>query len=446
MGVRIKFGLKAQFAILSIFLICATAAVSGYLAFRRERQILQTQIVARGEGVARSLASNCGEALLPTPDDLYLITLLRETTSDETIGYALVVDEAGKIVAHNDLSVWGTEYIPASKQIRNPADNRTIDIYASRNGRLFYDFSAPILVAKGSQMGTVHVGIPIQVVGDLIKQGRNRLAAVVLALLGVGIAVSMIMAGLIMRPIQMLARGAERIGSGDLEYRIKMSRRDEFGLLANSFNLMASKLGELYLNTFQMLANALEAKDVYSRGHTERVTRLSVEIAKKMRLPEAEIQTIRKAAIVHDIGKIGIKESILNKPGVLTDDERNHIKSHVDWGTHILKPVTSMAKVASYVSHHHERYDGSGYPSGLAREKIPLGARIIAVADAFDAMTSDRPNRQALARNSAIAELKKSSGTQFDPEIVRTFLQVLQPSPVDELEQIASDEEAWASK
>jgi len=446
MGVGIRFGLKAQFAILSLFLICATAGVSGYLALRRERQILQTQIVTRGEGAARSLASNCGEALLPAPDDLYLISLLRETTSNTTIGYALVIDETGKIVAHNDLAMWGEEYVSPSRQVHNPVDNKVIDIYVSPNGQLFYDFGAPILVGEGGQLGEVHVGIPIQVVGDLIRQGRSRLAVVALALLGVGLAISMIMAGLIMRPIQMLARGAERIGSGDLEYRIKLSRRDEFGLLAASFNSMASKLGELYLNTLQMLANALEAKDAYSRGHTERVTRYSVEIAKKMKLPEVEIQTIRKAAIVHDIGKIGIKESILNKRGVLTDEERNHIKSHVDWGAHILRPIASMDKVISYLFHHHERFDGSGYPSGLSGHDIPLGARIIALADAFDAMTSDRPNRQAMARNSAMAELKKCSGTHFDPEVVRAFLEVLQPPPVDELEQIPTVEEAWASK
>lgn len=440
---KIRFGLKFQFALLTLFLICATAGVSGYLNLRRERQVLQNQVVARGRAVASGLAANCGEALLPTPDDLYLATLLREIVSDKTIGYAFVVNERGSIIAHSDLSMWGSEYVPRTRQVHNPMENSLIDIFISQNGQLFYDFSAPIMLSRKTQLGVVHVGIPVQLVDDLMRQGRNRLLAVTLALLGVGIAVSTIMAGLVIGPIDKLAKGAEKIGSGDLEYRIRISRRDEFGLLADSFNAMASRLNEMYLNTLQMLANALEAKDVYSRGHTERVTRYCVEIARRMRLPEEEVETIRKAAMIHDIGKIGIKESVLNKPSGLTEEEYDHIKSHVDWGAHILKPITSLSKVVAYLSHHHEHYDGSGYPSGLSTTDIPLGARIIAVADTYDAMTSDRPYRKALPMNDAIAELKRCSGTQFDPTVVRSFIELIKSSPLDELQRFTTEKQIY---
>ncbi|TET44183.1 HD domain-containing protein [candidate division TA06 bacterium] len=446
MHMSFSLGLKLKLALLSLFLICATVGTYGSFDFKRERLALENQILAMGRAIASNLASNCSDALRSAPDDFSLVSLLKETASDKTIGYAQIVDETGRIVAHNDISMCGAEYVPSSRQLLNPIHNRIIDIYASRNGQLFYDFSAPVREATERQLSTVHVGIPVLVVDEFIKQGRNRLAVVALVLLGVGIAVSMIMAGIIMKPLEKLAKGAERIGNGDLAYRIEMSRRDEFGLLANSINSMASKLGELYLNTLQMLANALEAKDVYTRGHTERVTRLSVEIAKKMRLPKAEVETIRRAAMIHDIGKIGIRESILNKPGRLTVEEYNHIKSHVDWGAHILKPITSLTKVVSYLFHHHERFDGSGYPSGLSGIDIPLGARIIGVADSYDASTSERPYRVALSHDAAVRALINGSGTLYDPSVVNAFLEVIKFSPLSEIQDMPRDEQLPLTK
>jgi len=446
MHMSFSFGLKLKLALFSLFLICATVGIYGCFDFKRERLTLENQIVVMGRAVASNLASNCRDALRSAPDDFSLVSLLKETASDKAIGYALIVDETGRIVAHNDISMCGAEYAPSSRQLLNPVHNRIIDVYASRNGQLYYDFSAPVREATDRQLSTVHVGIPVMIVDEFIRQGRNRLAAVALVLLGVGIAVSMTMAGIMMKPLEKLAKGAERIGNGDLAHRINMSRRDEFGLLADSINSMASKLGELYLNTLQMLANALEAKDVYTRGHTERVTRLSVEIAKMMKLEKAEVETIRRAAMIHDIGKIGIRESVLNKPGRLTVEEYNHIKSHVDWGAHILKPITSLSKVVSYLFHHHERFNGSGYPSGLSGTDIPLGARIIGVADAYDAKTSDRPYRKALSHDSAVREIINDSGSQYDPGVVRAFLKVVKCTEIDESTEVKSEQELCLSK
>lgn len=423
MRVKFRIGLKCQFALLAIFLISLTSGVSGYYTLRREKQVLQDQVVTRGRFVASGLASTCAEALLPVPDDLYLATLLKETVSNQGIEYALIVDQAGWIVGHSDITKWGKRHTTTTWRVRNPLDKTLIDI-CWENGREFYDFSAPIMVGNNSRLGTVHIGVPVVFVSDLLDQSRQRLGAVTLALSVVGIIVSTIMAGLVIAPIQRLARGAERLGKGELGYRINMSRRDEFGLLADGFNSMASSLSELYLDTLQMLANALEAKDFYSRGHTDRVTRYSVEIARKMNLPEAEIDTIRKAAMIHDIGKIGIRESILNKPAKLTEEEYEHIKTHSSWGARILEPIPSLAVVASYVLYHHERLDGSGYPRGLTGTDIPLGARVIAVADTFDAMTSDRPYRKALPDSIAVAEIMRFSKTKLDPEVVRAFLEV----------------------
>lgn len=179
------------------------------------------------------------------------------------------------------------------------------------------------------------------------------------------------------------------------------------------------------LETIKSLALALEARDPYTLGHSEQVTAYSVAIAERMKLSREEIERIREAGLLHDIGKIGITDAILLKPDRLTAEEYDKIKEHPEIGKRILAPVRSLADKIPFIYYHHERYDGKGYPEGLKGEKIPLGARIIAVADTFQAMTSDRPYRKALSRQIAIDELNHNKGTQFDPKIVDEFLAIV---------------------
>ena len=210
-----------------------------------------------------------------------------------------------------------------------------------------------------------------------------------------------------------------------------------------------------FLNSVKSLAIALEAKDRYTRGHSERVARLSVAIAKELGMDEDRIEKIRTAGLIHDIGKIGVREVVLNKQGPLDETEREHVKAHCEIGEEILRPVVEDEEILLTVRHHHERYDGSGYPDRLVGETIPEaariiavadsfvhgadssdsthgipeGARIIAVADAFDAMTSDRPYRQAAGMDVALAELAKQKGKQFDPRMVDALLQAVRKDP-----------------
>ena len=182
------------------------------------------------------------------------------------------------------------------------------------------------------------------------------------------------------------------------------------------------EIKNLYLNAIKSLVFALEAKDKYTEGHSKRVTFYACEIAKRMRLSALLIHKIHLAGLLHDIGKIGVRESILNKPGKLTPDEYRHIYDHPVVGAKILTPVLKDKDILNFIRHHHERYDGSGRPDKLLGEEIPLGARILAVADTFDAMTSDRPYRKALTVDFAIKEIKRCSGSQFDPVVVIHFL------------------------
>lgn len=196
-----------------------------------------------------------------------------------------------------------------------------------------------------------------------------------------------------------------------------------------SLTRVYKNLKGIYMHTISALASALEAKDHYTRSHSENVTKYAVVIARELDLPAAQIETIREACRLHDLGKIGIHDYILTKPGKLSPEEWEEVKLHSLRGAEILQPIGFLKTVAELIKQHHERYDGEGYPLRLAAQNIRLGARIMAVADAFDAMISERPYRQALGLPKAIAELKENSARQFDPKIVKLFLTILEKEP-----------------
>lgn len=185
------------------------------------------------------------------------------------------------------------------------------------------------------------------------------------------------------------------------------------------------KLEKAYLESIQTLRYTVEAKDVYTRGHSDRVSEFSVLIGKKLGLSEEDLKTLRIGGLFHDVGKIGVPDSILLKDDKLTDDEYSEIKNHPSIGAHILSTATIFENIIPIVKHHHEKYDGNGYPGKLKGEEIPFLARIAAVADTFDAMTSVRPYRTALSLDVVRSEFEKFSGTQFDPKITKVFLDIL---------------------
>ena len=179
------------------------------------------------------------------------------------------------------------------------------------------------------------------------------------------------------------------------------------------------------LDTITCLAYAVEAKDPHGKSHSHAVSRLATQIAMQAGLSEAEIEMIRLAGLVHDIGKIHVPESVLLKPTLLTAEEYEIVKSHAAWGAKIVEPLKLIA-IERNVRHHHESFDGQGYPDKLKGEQIPLGARIIAVANAFHSMVSALPYRKARSAEEALAELRRCSGTQFDPMVVDAFLRSIQ--------------------
>jgi len=188
------------------------------------------------------------------------------------------------------------------------------------------------------------------------------------------------------------------------------------------------------LNIIYALAATVDAKDHYTYGHSKKVSEYAVALAEALGLPEDKVTTIRAAALLHDIGKIGVPDSILNKEGTLTEEEWERIKAHPQDGVEILRHVINLVNCLPAILHHHERYDGNGYPSGLKGTDIPWEARILAVADTYDAITSLRPYRQRLPSQQALEEIKRCAGTQFDPELVDIFCKMMQPTLVKKIE------------
>lgn len=193
----------------------------------------------------------------------------------------------------------------------------------------------------------------------------------------------------------------------------------------HSFKLYMN-MKKVYFDTIQALVTAIEAKDPYTRGHSDRVAHYANLISNEMNLSEKYANSLNCAALLHDIGKIGVPEHILNKPGKLSEEEFEKVKTHPVLGATIVKKIDFMADSSLFIRYHHERQDGTGYPEGLIGDNIPLGAAILSVADAYDALTSDRPYRKAKSPEDAIEEIEKNSGTQFKPEVVRALKKALE--------------------
>lgn len=222
-------------------------------------------------------------------------------------------------------------------------------------------------------------------------------------------------------------------------------------MLEDTVHKQTDQIRKTFYNSITSLVHALEAKDEYTSGHSQRVAAIAVEIAKKLGMSDEKLQKIRFAGLVHDIGKIGVREAVLNKPGPLTEEEYRHVMNHCQLGERILSPVIEDKEILDMVKYHHEHYNGNGYPNRLHAEEIPEGAKILAVADAFsniieggsakkrrghgsqilavadsyDAMTSNRPYRKAMSIENAYAELEKEKGKQFDPVIVDVLLNLI---------------------
>jgi len=197
----------------------------------------------------------------------------------------------------------------------------------------------------------------------------------------------------------------------------------------SSNELSSEPLPPIVMDTLTALALSVDAKDQFTQGHSQKVSSYAVLIAEAIGLERTEIEGVRLGGLLHDVGKVGIVESILNKNGPLNPEEWEAMKRHVEYGSKILEPLRGTEKIREMVAHHHEFFDGSGYPEGLAGGQIPVGARIIAIADAYDTITSERTYKKARTAEEAFQELDRCGNAQFDPELVRMFISRLRELP-----------------
>jgi HD-GYP domain-containing protein (c-di-GMP phosphodiesterase class II) len=254
----------------------------------------------------------------------------------------------------------------------------------------------------------------------------------------------------IARPIRELAQRSHDIATGNYQQRVELKTRNEIGDLADNFNTMSASIEQaveqlkkaaqenhlLFINSVRMLAAAIDAKDPYTRGHSERVARYSIAIGKNLQLPQREMLNLRISALLHDVGKIGIDDRILRKPGALSDEEFEIMKQHPAKGAAIMSGVAQLIDIIPGMKYHHEKWSGGGYPEGLEGEQIPMQARIVAIADTFDAMTTNRPYQKAMELNYVVEKIKSFGGTRFDPRVVDAFVNAVKRGDIQIEEQV----------
>jgi HD-GYP domain-containing protein (c-di-GMP phosphodiesterase class II) len=282
--------------------------------------------------------------------------------------------------------------------------------------------------------------IPTAALAWASSSGGSTVYAVAALAFGLSIALGIFIARRVSAPLHQFDAAAMDIARGKFGIQVPVPEGNELGELAKTFNYMSAQIeaytfetGRLYediesgyLETMVALANSIDSKDSYTRGHSQRVADLSVEIGRELKLTERELKQLRYGGILHDIGKIGIVEAILLKKSSLTDEEMKVMRTHPMIGDGIIQPVSFLKEVRSAVRCHHEWWNGSGYPDKLKGEQIPFIARVVACADTWDACTTTRPYSRALPEAEALAVMEKLRGSQLDPTILDALLKVLE--------------------
>jgi putative nucleotidyltransferase with HDIG domain len=399
-----------------------------------------------------ALAAAGGETVLYTSAPIY--------QGSQRVGTLLVGTPAPRLLerwraaALADVTLYTSDGLPLATSLgpdRLPALGAAAPTAAPlRRSLLFgsraYGEVVTALTLRG-QPARQYIGVALSTAGRSTIIGRAEVLLLLIFAAGFGatILIGVILGRRIASPLSELARATHIIGAGDFSQLIQVRSRDEIGALGDAFNGMMRRLraandeivvanqsiqqlnGELMrLNDdlFESLARFFDARDPYVGGHAAKVAEYATAIALELRLPPERVARVRQAALLHDIGKIAIPEALLNKPTRLTEQEYAELKSHVEIGAQLLEQSHGLRHLAPFVRHHHERWDGRGYPAGLHRHKIPLEARILNVCDSVEAMASDRPYHHGLSFSEIIAELQRCAGSQFDPMIAEVFIKI----------------------
>jgi HD-GYP domain-containing protein (c-di-GMP phosphodiesterase class II) len=371
----------------------------------------------------------------------FLIRRLQEVSGGGLIPY--VVDAQGRLVAAGTSQYITGQDMKSLEIVRNFVDEgNKAQLAATKEFGVREGRNSVEMLGTYSPVTALDWAVVVQKPqyeayrGVAEMQRTARLLALLAVLLSIG--VSIFAARRITNPLQILTQSGRALARGDFSQRVRLRSRTEIGELAETFNTMSQELEQfvedlkraaeenraLFLGSIQMLAGAVDEKDPYTRGHSDRVTRYSLLIGKELKLAADFMETLQISAQLHDVGKIGIEDRILKKPGALTAEEFEVMKTHTTKGANILRPVIQLAEMLPGIELHHEALDGRGYPYGLQGDQIPLLARVIAVADTFDALTTNRPYQHAHTPEEAFKIIQNLAGKRLDPEPVAALMAV----------------------
>jgi len=430
--------IRAKATLLILVLLAATTFVSYIIMVRVMKSHVTDRIIRTAESLGRSIAPPAG-FLIGAQDLLgldYMVYQIKNTNSDiKSIG---ILGPDRDIIVHSDVKERGRKMDQAEGEVLKRTGDGTIIRRISAGSGSLIEVESPIVFMKKG-LGSVVLSVDWSVLSSAQDTARRRLIGLFAIILVVGMVSGVLLSSSLTRPIKELSAGVEELKRGGKSKPLRIFSKDELGRLTMSFNEMselitnqrdrlarnAQELEEAYVSTVRVVAAAIDARDSYTHGHSTRVSDLAIALAKELGGSGQELEDIEIACLFHDVGKIKIPDAILHKTGRLNPAEWKEMQRHPEYGAEILGKAPSLRRFIPAVRHHHEWYDGSGYPDGLRGEAIPRPAAIISLADAYDAMTSDRPYRKAMTEEKALTTIRESSGKQFSPELASIFLEIV---------------------
>lgn len=434
-AVEFFMGIRFRLVLLVLLLVAAIAVGVSWIGMRTMDAVQLESLIKRGEAIVQATTIPAGFSLLKN-DQLAMDNLVAQIKkSHPELEYLAILDLDRNILAHNLIGKVGSKFSFMSGEPLDVPDDLTV-VKGFFEDQEIFEFRRSILFA-GQHIGSVVAGVSTrELVASRASVKHQSLivagGAVALALLG-----AILLSSIFTRPLERLADGVSRLSKEAFSEAIPVSSRNELGVLTRNFNKMArtiqqqkqslqeyaDNLESSYNDIVRVLAAALDARDNYTYGHSARVAGFALGVAEKLNFDEDELKSLELACLLHDIGKIHVPDAVLNKQDKLDRDEYRNISEHPVLGSQILEIAPSLHKYIPAVKHHHERFDGTGYPDQLSRDAIPVHAQILALADTYDAMTSSRPYRKGLGKEEAIAEIRRCSGSQFNPQLVELFIE-----------------------
>ena len=431
--------LRFKIAFFTVILLTGTSFMLCIMTIQIMNNYILEEIIKRGESVGKSIAASAGYSLLSN-DLLGLDNLVyKAKSSNSDMPYVIIVDPDMKAIVHSDAPLIGETILAGQGRVMRNNDDGTVIRELPNQSDTIFEISCPVVFMNKS-LGNVILGMNRSVLIEARKKVINRIMIVFGIIVVLGIFASSLHASLLIKPIKELSAGVDELKKGTAEKQLRIYSQDELGRLTRNFNEMSAEIAEqkgklnkyahdleeAYVSIVKVVAAAIDARDSYTHGHSARVAQLSVLIGKQIRLSRDELMDLEVSCLFHDVGKIKIPDSILLKSGKLSAAEYEEMMLHVEHGASILSWAPSLKKYIPPTRHHHEWYNGKGYPDGLSGKDIPLFATIISIADTFDAMTSDRPYRKALSDEDALKEINRMSGIQFRPDLVAVFNEVME--------------------